>query len=77
MNVQDETSLQEQIDSMSKALTTNATFIKEFILAEKAAADDGERRIHEQARIAADQEKQNCDKELAASKKKIQKEVER
>lgn len=51
--------------------------IKEFILAEKAHADEEERRIREQARIAAELERRRRDEELAAIEKERQEEVER
>jgi hypothetical protein len=51
--------------------------IKEFIRAEKAAADDKERRIREQARIAAELERRRRDEELAAIERERQKEMER
>jgi hypothetical protein len=47
--------------------------IKEFILAEKAAADEEERRVREQARIAAELERRRRDEELAAIEKERQK----
>ena len=43
--------------------------IKEFIGAEKAAADEEERRLREQARIAAELERKRRDMELAAIEK--------
>ncbi|KAI4920884.1 hypothetical protein J4E85_008999 [Alternaria conjuncta] len=51
--------------------------IKEFIRAEKAAADEEERRVREQARIAAELERRRRDEELAAVEKARQKEMER
>jgi hypothetical protein len=51
--------------------------IKEFIRAEKAAADDKERRIREQARIAAELERRRRDEELVAIERERQKEMER
>ncbi|CAN9351585.1 unnamed protein product [Alternaria alternata] len=51
--------------------------IKEFIRAEKAAADEEERRIREQARIAAKLERRRRDEELAAIERERQKEMER
>jgi hypothetical protein len=51
--------------------------IKEFIRAERAAADEEERRIREQARIAAELERRRRDEELAAIEKKRQEEMER
>jgi len=51
--------------------------IKEFIRAEKAAADEEERRVREQARIAAELEKRRRDEELAALEKARQMEMER
>jgi hypothetical protein len=51
--------------------------IKEFIRAEKAAADEEERRIREQARIAAELERRRRDEELAAIERERQKEMER
>ncbi|KAL1795343.1 hypothetical protein ACET3X_007159 [Alternaria dauci] len=51
--------------------------IREFIRAEKAAADEEERRIREQARIAAELERRRRDEELAAIERERQKEMER
>lgn len=51
--------------------------IKESIRAEKAAADEEERRICEQARIAAELERRRRDKELAALETERLKETER
>jgi DNA polymerase III delta prime subunit len=51
--------------------------IKEFIRAEKAAADEEERRIREQERIAAELERRRRDEELAAIERERQKEMER
>jgi DNA polymerase III delta prime subunit len=51
--------------------------IKEFIHAEKAAADEEERSTREQARIAAELERRRRDEELAAIKKERQKEMEK
>jgi Fe-S cluster biosynthesis and repair protein YggX len=51
--------------------------IKEFIRAEKAAADEEERRIREQARIAAELERRRRDEELAAIERERKKEMER
>lgn len=51
--------------------------IKEFIRAEKAAADDEERRVREQARIAAELERRRRQEELAALERERQKEKER
>ncbi|KNG51926.1 stage v sporulation protein k [Stemphylium lycopersici] len=51
--------------------------IKEFIRAEQAAADEEERRIREQARIAAVLERRRRDEELAAIERERQKEMER
>jgi SpoVK/Ycf46/Vps4 family AAA+-type ATPase len=51
--------------------------IKEFIRAEKAAADEEERRVREQARIAAEMERRRRDEELAAAERERQKQMER
>lgn len=51
--------------------------IKEFIRAEKAAADEKERRMREQARIAAELERRRRDEEFVAIEKARQKEMER
>ena len=51
--------------------------IEEFIRAEKAAADEEERRIREQARITAELERRRRDEELASIEKERQKEMER
>jgi hypothetical protein len=51
--------------------------IKEFIRAEKAAADEEERRVREQARIAAELERRRRDEELAAIEKERQREMDR
>ena len=51
--------------------------VKEFIRAEKAAADEEERSVREQARIAAELEKRRRDEELAAIEKERQSEMER
>jgi DNA polymerase III delta prime subunit len=51
--------------------------IKKFILAEKTAADEEERRIREQARIAAELEGRRRDEELAAVEKERQKVMEK
>jgi SpoVK/Ycf46/Vps4 family AAA+-type ATPase len=51
--------------------------IKEFIRAEKAAADEEERRVREQARIAAELEKRRRDEELAAVERERQKQTKR
>ncbi|KAJ4345954.1 uncharacterized protein N0V89_012090 [Didymosphaeria variabile] len=51
--------------------------IKDFILAEKAAADEEERRIREQARIAAELKRQRREEEFATIEKEREKEVER
>ncbi|KAG9187998.1 hypothetical protein G6011_01921 [Alternaria panax] len=48
-----------------------------FIRAEKAAADEEERRVREQARIAAELERRRYDEELAALEKERQKQMER
>ncbi|KAF2742814.1 P-loop containing nucleoside triphosphate hydrolase protein [Sporormia fimetaria CBS 119925] len=51
--------------------------IREFIVAEKAAADEEERRFREQARIAAELERRRRDEELVAIEKERQKEAEK
>ncbi|KAL5401415.1 hypothetical protein PMIN03_011529 [Paraphaeosphaeria minitans] len=51
--------------------------VKEYILAEKAAADEEERRIREQARIVAELERRRREEEFAAIEKEREKEVER
>jgi hypothetical protein len=51
--------------------------IKDLIRAEQAAADEEERRVREQARIAAELERRRRAEELAATEKQRQMEMER